>query len=243
VENGGGLVMTYSTSLYDDKGMKLNDFALGKLAGIRILRPDVKIENSIKSGKGTSEPLIRIRKNQGVIKSLHNVMIPASRLFETVEVLERGTIVADIVSEPDYEPIAPGIIISNYGRGKVAYISAAIGALYWKSNAGEISDLIREIIQYVSPQILPYELITCKSTLISNMTFSGENRIIHLINRSGSNPPAENVTLKYVIPPGKKIKKVVSFIPADFLQRRKKNALYITFPRIEKYQAVAIEMF
>ena len=77
--------------------------------------------------------------------------------------------------------------------------------------------------------------------------------VFHLINRTGSNqernwqniyyiPPIENVTIKVRIPDGKEIKNITSFVPVEFSQKRENNILKITLPRIEKYQAIVIEM-
>jgi hypothetical protein len=50
------------------------------------------------------------------------------------------------------------------------------------------------------------------------------------------------VAIKVRIPDGKKIRNVTSFVPVVFSQKREKNILEITLPRIEKYQAIVIEM-
>ena len=85
------------------------------------------------------------------------------------------------------------------------------------------------------------------------MTVNGDKRDFHLINRTGSNqermwqnnyyiPPIENVTIKVRIPDGKEIKNNTSFVPMVFSQKRENNILKITLRRIEKYQAIVIEM-
>jgi hypothetical protein len=55
-------------------------------------------------------------------------------------------------------------------------------------------------------------------------------------------PPIENVIIKFKIPAGKKITKVSSFVPVEFSQKQEKNILYITLPRIDKFQGISIEM-
>jgi hypothetical protein len=109
------------------------------------------------------------------------------------------------------------------------------------------------VIDYVSPDGVLYEIDAPTGSLISNMTVNGDRMVFHLINRTGSNqernwqnsyyiPPIENVTLKLKIPKGKEIKNITSFIPVEFSQRREKDILRITLPRIEKYQGIVIEL-
>ena len=105
----------------------------------------------------------------------------------------------------------------------------------------------------MSPDGLPYEIDAPPSSLITNMIVNGDKRVFHLINRTGPKnermwqnvyyiPPVENVTIKFRIPEGKKIKTIISFVPVKFSQRQENNFLYITLPTVEKYQGIVIEM-
>lgn len=256
VENGGGLVITYSTSLYDENGNRRSDFALGDLARIRYHKPDERMSqrmNEHSTFGSVWDLYLRTRPGQEVIKSpLSDGLIP-THVYETVDVLPGGTIIADLVSGHEKDPIAPGLIVSHYGKGKVAYISSAMGAMYLQTGIKEFSDFLMDVIDYVSPDGLPYEIEAPHSTLITNMTVNGNKRVFHLINWTGSQsekmwqniyhiPAIENVTIKFKIPTGKKIKKVTSFIPIDFSQIQMKNVLHISLPRVEKYQGIVIEL-
>src|SRR5678815_2555335 len=116
-----------------------------------------------------------------------------------------------------------------------------------------IRDSIRDVIEYVSPEGSPCEIEAPIASLITNMTVSGDKIVFHLINRTGSNqermwqnnyyiPPIENVTIKVRIPGGKEVKNITSFVPVIFTQKREKNILEITLSRVDKYQAIVIEM-
>lgn len=258
VKKGGGLVMSYGTSLYEENGKRRSDFSLGKLAKVKYINPDeklsVKINRTLGFG-GVWDLYVKPRPGQKIIKSpLADGLIPAF-LYEPVEVLPEGSIAADLVIGTNTEPIFPGLIVANYGKGKVAYISSEMGSIYLQSNIQQFADFMKDVIEYVSPDCLPYE-IEAPSTLFANMTSKGNTKVLHLVNWTGCNlerleniqleayyiPPVENVKIKFNIPNGKKINEVKLFIPAEFEQYIDKNSLYITLHKVDKYQGVIIEM-
>ena len=114
--------------------------------------------------------------------------------------------------------------MSGYGKGKVAYIPAALGAMYLQTHIREFADFLKDVMEYVSPEAVPYE-IDAPSSLIANMTVNGNKKVLHLINWTGCKlekvlqnvyhiPPIEDVLVKYKIPNGKGIKKYVCHGPS-----------------------------
>jgi uncharacterized membrane protein len=155
VDNGGGLVMTYATSLYDEHGNKRSDFALGDIAKIKYHKPDEqyskKVAESFAFGS-VQDMYLKTRRGQEVIKPMLAEGLIPTHLYETVDVLGDGAIAADMVLGTDNEAVAPGVVVARYGKGKVAYIAAEVGAMYLQTGIRELSDLIRNVIEYVSPR-------------------------------------------------------------------------------------------
>ena len=235
VGNGGGLVMTWETSLYDAGGEKLDDFALGRLAGIRHLKNDTQKEGN--------KFYLKFRSEKSAVRLLTgDEPVQLTELFEKIEILPGATVIADIISGTGNAPVAPGLVVSRYGKGRIVYVPAALGAIYMLTGNKVVSDLIGNIIKYVCPSGLPYEINSHHDTLLSNMTIKGETRVFHLINRSGNTLPLNDVVINFRIPSGKKIKNITSFIPVKFTQKQEKNILKITIPQIEKYQAIVVEV-
>lgn len=256
VEEGGGLIMTYATSLYDEKGIRRSDFALGNLAKIKYHMPDAEMSDRISKftnfGSGW-DLYLKTRKEKEVIKPpLADGLIPA-HLFETVDVLPGGNIAAEIVGGSQKDPITPGLVVSNYGKGKIAYIAAATGAMFQQTGIMLYSDFLRDVIKYVSPEKPPYEIDAPPSTLITNMTVNGNKRVFHLITWLGSQnenlwqnvyyiPLISNVNIKFRIPAGKKIKSVSSFTPVKLTRKQDNDILNISIPSVDRYQGIVIEM-
>ena len=256
VENGGGLVMTYATSLYDEHGNRRSDFALGDIAKIRYQKPDElyskKVEESFAFGS-VQDMYLKTRPGQEVINSNPEDGLLPTHLYETVDVSGEATVAADMVVGTNNEAVAPGIIVARYGKGKVAYIAAEVGAMYLQTGIRELADLIRDVIEYVSPVRPSYEIEAPIASLITNKRVNGDKMVVHLINRTASNqermwqniyyiPPIENVRIKVKIPDGKEIKNITTFVPMEFSQKREKNMLEITLSRIDKYQAIVVEL-
>ena len=255
VAAGGGLVMTYATSLYNEDATRREDFALGALAKVRLAQPDDatrdKMESTLAMGSGW-DLYLKARPNQPVLKgSLADDLIPGA-VYEPVKAVSGGTVAADIVMGTNTEPLFPGLIVSQYGKGRVAYIPAALDAMYRQTRIRQFADFVRDVVAYVSPGGLPYE-IDAPSTLMANMMSRGDTRVLHLINWTGCKhespqqnvyyiPPVENVVIRYKVPSGKRVTGVRLFVPADFSQRVREGVLCVTLPKVDRYQGVIIEM-
>jgi len=255
VAAGGGLVMTYATSLYNPDGTRRKDFALGELARIRHASPDDakrdKMESTLAMGSGW-DLYLKARPNQPVLKGpLADGLIP-SAIYEPVEVAPGGTVAADIVMGTGAEPLFPGLVVARYGKGKVAYIPAALDAMYRQTRIRQFADFARAVVAYVSADGLPYE-IDAPSTLIANMMSRGDTRVLHLINWTGCKhespqqnvyyiPAIENVTVRYKIPHGKRVTGVTLFAPAAFSHHVERDVLHVILPKVDKYQGIVIEM-
>jgi hypothetical protein len=255
VKNGGGLILSYATGLYDENGDKRSTFALGSLAGVEYLNPDEETKKMIAQNYRSQGPwdlYLMTNPGQSVIRpSLSNTLI-AGYLYEPVKALPDSTVVANMVTGTNTKKLFPGLVVSNYGKGKVAYIAPALDSLYSQTHIREVADFLMDVIEYVSPQKRPYQ-INAPDSLISNMMVKDDTYVLHMANWTGCKfekihqkvyyiPPIENVKISCPIPKGKKVKNVGLFIPAEFSHSVKNSILYVTLPKVNNYQAVIIEM-
>lgn len=255
VQQGGGLVMTHATSLYDADGRKRADFKLADLARIRYVQPDSELSEQIQQhlAYGSVWDLyLQARPKQSVIDAPLAEGLMPTHVFEVVEPLPGGTVVADIVTGTGRQPLAPGLIVSRFGKGKVAYIPAALDAMYLQTHIPQFADILIDAINYVSPDNPPYH-INAPSSVITNMTSNNDKRVLHLVNWTGCKlekphlnvdyiPPVRDITIQFTIPQGKQISSVTLFEPAKFSHYRKGDMLHIHLPLLEQYQGVVIQM-
>ena len=143
-------------------------------------------------------------------------------------------------------------MVARYGAGKVAYVAPALDAAYVQSDIPQFAEFLREVIAYVSPSGLPYE-VDALGSVMANMTVRGNIRVLHLVNWTGCKPerprqntyyvpPLGQVVVRYPIPGGKRLKQVRLFVPTEFTESLKGNLLTVTLPRLEKYQGVILEL-
>lgn len=245
VENGGGLLVSYATSRYDEHGERLEKFALEDLLHVRPLKAQGEMAEALKSYTcmvgGPNELYLRSRRD------------PAAPLvpmwyFEPVEVLPGGAVAADIITGDGSRPLLPGVVTSACGKGRVVYLAASLESLYRATRQAVLGQFVRQLAEEAAGAPPPFR-VTAPSALVANLATNGDTRILHLLNwttdpenESSYLPPIENVSVRVTIPEGKRVARVATFIKAPFKEKQTGRELELRFPRIDAYQAVAIEL-
>ncbi|MFA7218715.1 MAG: hypothetical protein WC057_08995, partial [Dehalococcoidales bacterium] len=247
VANGGKLIASYATSLYDAKGNKQSRFGLEELFKVRPVDPGsdlANIMNSYKAMVGGPNDLYLLARND-------TRLFPAW-YYEPVEVLDGGEVRMDIVTGHNRRRILPGLVVSDYGKGKVIYCSNALESLYDYEGAGIAGELMQKMVETVSANEPPYRL-DAPSGLLANLAEKENLMVLHLTNWTGNKfekpwineyylAPVENVRIIIPIPEHKRIKNVSLLVEADYEKKITGGNLEIVLPRVEAYQAVAVEM-
>jgi hypothetical protein len=167
--------------------------------------------------------------------------------YQTVAPLGDAVVAADVVAGED-TILFPGIVLSRHGKGRVAYIAPALEGLYLQTNLPEMADVLRSVIEWTSPEPVPYT-IDAPECLIANLTSGGDERVLHLVNwtgnkfeRAGVNESylasIENVRVRLRKPAGRNIGQVTLFVDAPFTRKDVGDSLEITLPRAEAYQGI-----
>jgi hypothetical protein len=171
--------------------------------------------------------------------------------FEPVKALEGGEVWRDIVAGDGLRPLLPGVIVSQYGKGRVVYCSSALESLFLQANNGAAGDLVRSLVAKAAAEPPPYEL-AAPAALIANLTAKGDTTVLHMTNwtgnkleRAGANEdylaPVENVRVRFAVPKGKRAGDVRLLVDAPYRKEQKGGTLEVTIPRVEAYQAVRVE--
>ncbi|MBI4876080.1 MAG: hypothetical protein HY822_15695 [Acidobacteria bacterium] len=243
VDQGGGLLASYGTSLYDAAGRRQQRFGLEELLRVRPLVPRDALAETLQSYQTMT----------GGPNDLYLQSRPAGRLvplwyFEPVETLEGASVRDDIVTGDGRRAILPGVVTARHGRGRTVYLASSLESLALSANFSELGELVRTLIEYAAGEPPPYR-VQAPPSLVCNLARNGRRLVLHMVNWAGeaagsaaSLPPAENVTVRIPLPPGDGVRRVSSFIEAPFRHKRTADALEISLPRVEAYQAIVIEL-
>ena len=148
---------------------------------------------------GPNDLYLLARGNSGSLAGQWKDRLVPAWFYEPVEALDGGTVLMDIVTGDGLRPVLPGVIASQYGKGKVLYCASSIESLYTGNNESVLGDLIRDMVLSVAGAPRPYE-VEAPATLVSNLTANGNRRVLHLTNWTGDKFEKTHASTYYVAP-------------------------------------------
>jgi hypothetical protein len=256
VYNGGNLIASYATTLFDSSGSRQSRFGLEDLIKVRPFTPagDTReIVENYWSMTGGPNDLYLLTTHEGerlLGKELHSRLFPLW-IYEPVEVLPGARVLMNIVRGYDKQAVLPGIVLSEHGSGRVLYYSSALESLYNSDGPDLLDELLSKLVE-VAGGPAPYK-IDAPSSLISNLMVKDDKMVLHLTNWTGNKfekplrneyylAPVENVRLQIRIPENRNIRKVSMMVEADFSTSIRGQTLELVIPRINDYQGIVVEL-
>ena len=153
VRDGGTLISTASTSLYDEWGNRREDFALAGLFGVHHVA-----DKSFATGSEGDSTQILIPKTERFSQAFERFvcfMAPAVRVRTVADsgaeilfaVSKRSSLNALNLRSDTYDSSEPGIVRNRYGRGVSIYLTAAIGKGYHRKRHPRAARLLAALEQ------------------------------------------------------------------------------------------------
>jgi len=193
IREGGGLIATYETSLYDEEGHRREDFALKDLFHASFYSEKEPTPRTI-------ETYIRILKEHPVTEGLRvGRRLPQDGNYIVVKETGGSTVVADTYLMYKRSSLGPSVIASRYGRGRVVYISSALERLYDRLHFPELRRLFQNAVNWVSGGEAPFE-VDAPSGVITILAERDDIYLLHLINYTGSMLERPHCRLEYIAP-------------------------------------------
>jgi hypothetical protein len=258
VENGGCLLATYETSLYDENGQKRSDFGLADLLGVSF---DQHVEGPMQNS------YLRLKKDS-VTNQAHPVikdMEEAYRIINTIyqlKVIPRTIFPDPVTLIPTYpdlpmEDVYPRIpetdirelYLRESGNSRVAYFPGDIDRTYWQIMSADHGKLLQNTIRWALNE---EPIVEVKGPGVLDVTAWRQKKsmTVHLVNLTNPMmmkgpfrefiPVDQQVNIQ--IPSGTNVSEVnllVRGVKADF--KINGNKISVEVPRIEDHEIIGID--
>ena len=245
VKNGGTLISSFETSLFNEFGEKRQDFGLSDLFGISLSEQKVYgplLWDYAMPAKSSSE-ISKIYAKQNYIPApkycLKTTAVSAEKVFDFAEFMKGCYDGAPGRSKHGF------IYVNNYGKGRSIYFSGTIGQALIEWHFFEYNDIIGKLIKDNSPQ--PIDLIDTPESVSLNIrknTSTGEI-LVYLTNLTGTmTRPMRKVCKHYNI----KIKTTLElesirsiFTCNEIKTERCGNEYILTVPELNEFEIIALK--
>ncbi len=245
VENGGNLFATFETSLYDDTGIRRQDFALASLFGVsddkRIVGP-------------TRWDFMKPVSQHWLLDGSYRELLPSTTYHVRVKPADAEVPLRFTVPlKGRYDgvpPISPdpAIAIKQTGKGTVVYFAGDFGNTVASFRLPEFLRIAANAARRMAP--LPVEVTNVPGSVevVWRSQQQGRRKLLHLVNFTGemTRPitrvlPVRNAVV--TLPAGETFSKARTLVEPRALSLSKddKGRLRVTVPSINEYEVVVFE--
>ncbi len=258
-ENGGSILATFETSLYDEVGRRRKDFGLADLFGVTY---DNNVEGPMQNSylRLKRDPLTN--QFHPVLKDLEDAYRIINSIYQ-VKVTARASFPSPITLIPTYpdlpmEDVYPRIpetdILELYlrdtGKGRIAYFPGDLDRSFWQIMSADHGKLLRNTIRWALNEE-PIVVVTGPGVVDVTVWRQESSMTVHLVNLTNpmmmKGPFRElipvTLQLSIKIPQGKKPKGVYQLIslqkPSFKLDEDK---VILTVPQIFDHEIIGIDL-
>jgi hypothetical protein len=262
VQNGGGIVATYETSLYDEWGTRRPDFGLASLFGASfggkfegpMLNSYLNLEKDPATGR--FHPLLSgFEDATRIINGVHRVIVTPINDGQTA-----ATPLTVIPTYPDLpmEAVFPrpiqtkeaGVFLRTFGTGRVVYFPFDLDRIFWEVLDVDHGKLLRNAVLWAANEPQPLS-VQGKGVLDVSIWKQQNSMTVHLVNLT--NPmmmkgpvreliPIGRQQVRIAIPPGKTIAKVQLLVANQTVPAREQGGfILVDVPSIDLHEVIALD--
>ena len=260
-ERGGSIVATYQTSLYDEWGVRRDDFGLASLFGVSfagsatgpMLNSYLSVERD--SNTGTFHPILAgLEDTPRIINATSQVMVKARSQIIPPPLLIVPTYpdlpMEEVFPRPVKTPGA-GVFLSESEQSRVVYFPGDLDRTFWEVLDLDHAKLLRNAVIWATNEASPAG-VKGPGLLDVSVWSQKDSLTVHLVNLT--NPmtmkgpvreiiPIANQEARIQIPHGRRIKAaklLVAGTPAPF--RSEENVVVLEVPSIGVHEVIALEL-
>jgi putative glycosyl hydrolase-like family 6 (GHL6) protein/glycosyl hydrolase family 42 (putative beta-galactosidase) len=208
VGDGGGLVATFETSLYDESGARRREFGLGDLFGAR---PTGDVEGPMHNSylrlqpasNGRRHPLLAgLDEAPRIINGVRRVPVePTKPLADTPLTLipSYPDLPMEMVYPRGERPDLPQLFLREFGRGRVAFFPWDIDRTFWEVLAADHGRLLANAVDWATNEDRPV-IVTGPGLLDVTVWRQRRSMTVHLVNLT--NPMMMKGPVRETVPIG-----------------------------------------
>jgi hypothetical protein len=259
VVDGGSIVATFETSLYDEEGRRRIDFGLADMFG-------VSYDNEVEGPMQNSYLRLKIDSSTNQFHPVLKDLEDSYRIINTinmVKVLPRSSFPYPVTLIPTYpdlpmEDVYPrvpetdirGLYLRNAGKGRIAYFPGDIDRTFWQIMSADHGKLLRNTIRWA---LMEDPIVEVKGPGVIDVTvWRQENSMtVHLVNFTNpmmmKGPFRELIPVSALIsikiPPDKKANGVHLLVnEAKPFFEIKEDVIILTVPQIYDHEIIGIDL-
>ncbi len=201
VQRGGGLVATYETSLYDERGERRPDFGLADLFGASYtgtVQP--RMQNSYLTLEGPHPLVAGLEDAPRIVNSAGRVHVRTVRKPAAVP-LTLVPSYPDLPMEDVFPRVAktdePQVYLQEFGQGRVVYFPGDLDRTYWEVLQRDHGRILRNAVLWAANEEQP-ATVSGPGMLDVTLWQQAQSLTLHLVNLT--NPMAMRGSYREVIP-------------------------------------------
>ena len=256
VSRGGSLLATHETSLYDEWGVRRQNFGLSSLFGVKFNgRIEGPMQNSYLRLEDKRHPILAgFGDTERIINGVRRVDVSAIEKFPNPP-LTLIPSYPDLPMEMVYPRVPktdiPEVYLREIGKSRIVYFPWDIDRVFWEVLSVDHGRLLRNAVEWAANEEKP---VTVSGHGVLDVTVwrQKESMTVHLVNLT--NPmmmkgpfreviPIAGQEVKVVLPKGKKARKVQLLVAGGSPRvREAPGFITLTVPSIEVHEVVAIDL-
>jgi hypothetical protein len=260
IQSGGSIVATFETSLYDEWGVRREDFGLGPLLGVtyagRVQGPMLNSYLALKKEPGAESYhalLAGFEDATRIVNAVHVIDVkPRTETnFSPLEIIPSY---ADLPMEAVFPPPVathnPGVFLNTSAGGRVLYYPGDIDRTFWDVLDVDHAHLLRNAILWAANETAP---ITVEGPGVLDISVweQKDSMTVHLVNLT--NPmmmkgpireifPVGKQRLCIQIPHGRSVEKAKLLVAGkDVSYQTEQSSILLDVPSISLHEVIAID--
>ena len=249
VHGGGGLLATFESSLYDERGGRRDDFALGDVLGVAFQEEIQRQNDHYSTGYSVVESEHPLTETFG-----SGFRLPAGGRYLGVHETDAAARLSTLLTRcryycdyPGQRTGFPGLVAQELGKGRVVYIPGQFGLNYANRGFPDCRHLMRNAIRWLARGELPIETSLPKTVDVTLAQDAAGALIVHLVNCSTDlSRPVERVepvageTIQLRLPDSGPYRARALAAETDCQCRPCEDGLIVELPALREYEVVVV---